>query len=188
MQRFTVHGLPAAHDQARQQSELFWRHFHRLRLAQHLLSLQIEGDISVRQILRQQAGIDLGNTIAVDGSGLSRHNLISPATMMQVLQYIAQHDAELNFITMLPLAGHDGSLQYRAGLHAAGVDGKVSAKTGSLQGVYNLAGFITTASGQRMAFVQYLSGYAVEPADQRNRRIPLVRFESRLYKDIYQNN
>ncbi|MDK7864420.1 D-alanyl-D-alanine carboxypeptidase, partial [Staphylococcus epidermidis] len=76
---------------------------------------------AVRQILRQQAGIDLGNTIAVDGSGLSRHNLISPATMMQVLQYIAQHDAELNFITMLPLAGHDGSLQYRAGLHAAGV-------------------------------------------------------------------
>lgn len=42
----------------------------------------------------------------------------------------------------------------------------------------NLAGFITTASGQRMAFVQYLSDYAVEPADQRNRRIPLVRFES----------
>ncbi len=53
---------------------------------------------------------------------------------MQVLQYIAQHDTELNFISMLPLAGHDGSLQYRAGLHAAGVDGKVSAKTGSLQG------------------------------------------------------
>ncbi|HAX8768556.1 TPA: serine-type D-Ala-D-Ala carboxypeptidase [Escherichia coli] len=127
------------------------------------------------------------NMIA-DGSGLSRHNLIAPATMMQVLQYIAQHDNELNFISMLPLAGYDGSLQYRAGLHQAGVDGKVSAKTGSLQGVYNLAGFITTVSGQRMAFVQYLSGYAVEPADQRNRRIPLVRFESRLYKDIYQNN
>ena len=146
------------------------------------------GSDAVRQILRQQAGVNIGNTIIADGSGLSRHNLIAPATMMQVLQYIAQHDNELNFITMLPLAGHDGSLQYRAGLHQAGVDGKVSAKTGSLQGVYNLAGFITTASGQRMAFVQYLSGYAVEPADQRNRRIPLVRFESRLYKDIYQNN
>ncbi|RPH29846.1 serine-type D-Ala-D-Ala carboxypeptidase [Buttiauxella warmboldiae] len=146
------------------------------------------GADAVRQILRQKAGVDLGNSIAVDGSGLSRHNLISPATMMQVLQYIAQNDSELNFISMLPLAGYDGSLQYRAGLHQAGVDGKVSAKTGSLQGVYNLAGFITTASGQRMAFVQYLSGYAVAPADQRNRRIPLVRFENRLYKDIYQNN
>ena len=146
------------------------------------------GSDAVRQILRQQAGVDLGNTIIADGSGLSRHNLIAPATMMQVLQYIAQHDTELNFISMLPLAGHDGSLQYRAGLHQAGVDGKVSAKTGSLQGVYNLVGFITTASGQKVAFVQYLSGYAVEPADQRNRRIPLVRFESRLYKDLYQNN
>ena len=146
------------------------------------------GSDAVRQILRQQAGVDLGNTIIADGSGLSRHNLIAPATMMQVLQYIAQHDNALNFISMLPLAGHDGSLQYRAGLHQAGVDGKVSAKTGSLQGVYNLAGFITTASGQKMAFVQYLSGYAVPPADQRNRRIPLVRFESRLYKDLYQNN
>lgn len=146
------------------------------------------GADAVRQILRQKAGVNLGNTLFVDGSGLSRHDLISPATMMQVLQYIALNDSTLNFISMLPLAGHDGTLQYRAGLHAAGVDGKVSAKTGSLQGVYNLAGFITAASGQRLAFVQYLSGYAVEPADQRNRRIPLVRFESRLYKDIYQNN
>jgi D-alanyl-D-alanine carboxypeptidase/D-alanyl-D-alanine-endopeptidase (penicillin-binding protein 4) len=146
------------------------------------------GSDAVRQILRQQAGIDLGNTIQVDGSGLSRHDLLSPATMMQVLQYIGQHDQTLNFISMLPLAGYDGTLMYRAGLHEAGVDGKVSAKTGSLQGVYNLAGFITTASGQRMAFVQYLSGYAVEPQDQKARRIPLVRFESRLYKDIYQNN
>ncbi|WP_023638897.1 serine-type D-Ala-D-Ala carboxypeptidase [Dickeya zeae] len=146
------------------------------------------GADAVRQILRQKAGVDLGNTIIVDGSGLSRHNLIAPATMMQVLQYIAQHDNELNYIKMLPLAGYDGTLRYRAGLHEAGLDGKVSAKTGSLQGVYNLAGFITTASGQRMAFVQYLSGYAVPPEDQKERRIPLVRFESRLYKDINQNN
>lgn len=146
------------------------------------------GADAVRQILRQKAGVDLGNSIVVDGSGLSRHNLLAPATMMQALQYIAQHDNELDFISMLPLAGYDGTLRYRGGLHEAGVDGKVSAKTGALQGVYNLAGFITTASGQKMAFVQYLSGYAVPPEDQRTRRAPLVRFESRLYRDIYQNN
>ncbi|AKM46080.1 serine-type D-Ala-D-Ala carboxypeptidase [Edwardsiella anguillarum] len=146
------------------------------------------GSDAVRQILRKKAGVNLGNSVVVDGSGLSRHNLIAPATMMAVLQYIAQNDSQLNFISMLPLAGYDGTLQYRGGLHEAGVDGKVSAKTGSLQGVYNLAGFITTASGQRMAFVQYLSGYAVPPQDQRTRRQPLVRFESRLYRDIYRNN
>ena len=73
------------------------------------------GSDAVRQILRQQAGVDIGNTIIADGSGLSRHNLIAPATMMQVLQYIAQHDNELNFISMLPLAGYDGSLRSASG-------------------------------------------------------------------------
>lgn len=81
--------------------------------------------------------------------------------MMQVLQFIAKNDNTLDYISMLPLAGYDGTLQYRGGLHEAGLDGKVSAKTGSLQGVYNLAGFITTSSGARVAFVQFLSGYAV---------------------------
>ncbi len=61
-------------------------------------------------------------------------------------------------------------------------------KPGRSRGFTTSQGFITTASGQKVAFVQHLSGYAVEPADQRNRRIPLVRFESRLYKDLYQNN
>ncbi len=146
------------------------------------------GSDAVRRILKQKAGVDLGNSVLVDGSGLSRHDLLSPETMMAVLQYIAQNNQQLNFISMLPLSGYDGTLRYRAGLHEAGVDGKLAAKTGSLSGVYNLAGFLTTASGQRIAFVQFLSGYAVPPADQRQRRIPLVRFESRLYRDLYQNN
>ncbi|PIJ51098.1 serine-type D-Ala-D-Ala carboxypeptidase [Erwinia sp. OLTSP20] len=146
------------------------------------------GSDAVRRILRQKAGIDMGNSIQVDGSGLSRHDLLSPETMMQALQYIAQHDQQLDFISMLPLSGYDGTLRYRGGLHEAGVDGKLSAKTGSLSGVYNLAGFLTTASGQRVAFVQFLSGYAVPPEDQRQRRIPLVRFESRLYRDLYSAN
>ncbi|AOM41532.1 serine-type D-Ala-D-Ala carboxypeptidase [Xenorhabdus hominickii] len=146
------------------------------------------GSDAVHQILKRKAGIDLGNTVIVDGSGLSRHDLISPATMMQILQFIAQHNDELDFISMLPQAGHDGTLAYRPGLHEAGVDSKVFAKTGSLQGVYNLAGFITTASGQQIAFVQFISNYTVSPEDQRNRRVPLARFENHLYKWLYRNH
>ncbi|MCP1065293.1 D-alanyl-D-alanine carboxypeptidase [Serratia symbiotica] len=100
---------------------------------------------------------------------------------MQILQYIAQHGNELDFVSMLPLSsGYDGTLRYRGELHESGVDGKVSAKNSVLQGVHNLAGFITTAGSQRLAFVQYLSGYAVPPEDQKQHRAPLVRFESRL--------
>lgn len=146
------------------------------------------GSDAVRQVLKQKAGIDLGNTVMVDGSGLSRHNLIAPATMMQVLQFIAKNDQQLDYISMLPLAGHDGTLRYRGGLDEAGVNGKVSAKTGALQGVYNLAGFITTASGEKVAFVQFISAYAVPQSQYNSRRVPLVRFESRLYRDLYQKN
>nr|MBA2815989.1 Transcriptional regulatory protein BasR [Candidatus Pantoea persica] len=80
------------------------------------------GSDAIRRILREKADIDLGNSIQVDGSGLSRHDLIAPDTMMQVLQYIAKNDATLDYISMLPLAGHDGTL------HEAGVDGKYRRK------------------------------------------------------------
>ncbi len=146
------------------------------------------GSDAVRQILRQQAGIELGNTIAVDGSGLSRHNLISPATMMQVLQYIAQHDTELNFISMLPLAGHDGSLQYRAGLHAAAWMAKYPLRQARCRG------FTTLQASSLPPADNAWHSCSIFPAMPSNRptsaivRIPLVRFESRLYKDIYQNN
>ncbi|WP_177216234.1 serine-type D-Ala-D-Ala carboxypeptidase [Xenorhabdus koppenhoeferi] len=146
------------------------------------------GSDAVRQILKQKTGINLGNAVMVDGSGLSRHNLISPATMMEILQFIAQRDNELDFISMLPKAGYDGTLAYRPGLHQAGVDGKVFAKTGALQGVYNLAGFLTAASGQQIAFIQFISSYSVSPEDQRTRRIPLARFENYLYKSLYKNH
>ncbi|WP_167371871.1 serine-type D-Ala-D-Ala carboxypeptidase [Xenorhabdus beddingii] len=143
------------------------------------------GSDAVRQILKQKAGVDLGNTVMVDGSGLSRHNLITPATMMEILQFIGQHNDELDFISMLPRAGYDGTLAYRPGLHEAGMDGKIFAKTGSLQGVYNLAGFMTAASGQQIAFVQFVSAYSVSPDNQRTRRVPLSRFENHLYKSLY---
>lgn len=146
------------------------------------------GSDAIRQILKQKAGIDLGSTVMVDGSGLSRHNLITPATMMEILQFIAQHNDDLDFISMLPKSGYDGTLSYRPGLHEAGVNGQVFAKTGSLQGVYNLAGFITAASGQQIAFVQFISSYSVLPDAQRTRRVPLAHFESHLYKSLYQNH
>lgn len=145
-------------------------------------------ELAIRQILKNAANIDLSNNIMVDGSGLSRHNLITPTMMMNVLQFIGINDDKLNFISMLPEAGKDGTLAYRGGLDAAGVNGKVNAKTGALKGVYNLAGFITAASGKKIAFVQFVTGYSVPPGAEKNRRAPLVRFESRLYKDIYQNN
>ncbi len=134
---------------------------------------------AVRRILRQQAGIDIGNTITLpDGSGLSRHPDRSRHDDAGVLQYIA-NDNELNFISMLPLAGYDGSLQYlRAGLHQAGVDGKVSAKPGHCRACIIWRALLPPQAGNGWHLYGICPAARFPPADQRNRRIPLVRFES----------
>ena len=134
------------------------------------------GSDAVRQILRQQAGVDLPNTIIADGSGLSRH---PDRPGNHDCQYIAQHD--LNFIPMLPLAGHDA--------HIAPVFIRPASMVKYRRKPGHCRGFITCRvhhyRQRTKAWPSISFRYAVEPTDQRNRRIPLVRFESRLYKDIY---
>ena len=127
-------------------------------------------------------GIQFKNAILADGSGLSRHNLISAKTMMEILQYIADNNSQLHLIEMLPIAAKDGTLIGRKSLRDAGLDGVVKAKTGALSGVYNLAGFIQKPNGQYIAFVQFISGYVPQNG---NKRSALNEFEKNLYQDIY---
>lgn len=107
--------------------------------------------------------------------------------MMQVLQYIAQNDQELNFISMLPLAGYDGTLRYRGGLHEAGLTVKFQRRRVHCKGFTILPVLLLPPVGNAWRLYNF---YPVMPfhLKTKNRRAPLVRFESRLYKDIYQNN
>lgn len=138
---------------------------------------------AVKQILRKKAGIDLENLVIVDGSGLSRLNLVSANKMMEILQYISAHNAELGIIEKLPIAGTDGTLQYRKSFIESPLKEAVRAKTGYIQGSYNLAGFIQKSDGKYIAFVQLLSGYhADNPIEPKNSAI--MRFESDFYKNF----
>lgn len=140
------------------------------------------GRDAVSAILLNKAGIKLNNAVIADGSGLSRDNLVSASLLLQILHYIARNDNKLNMIAMMPIAGQDGTLRYRKSFTRTALEGKLIAKTGSLKGVYNLAGFIITAKGHKIAFVQLLSGYSSENHQALN------QFESVLYQDIYSKN
>ncbi len=73
---------------------------------------------------------------------------------MQVLQYIAQHDNEL---TLSPCCRWRAMTALCSTVQVAsgGRGWKSLSENRFVAGGNNLAGFITTASGQRMAFVQY---------------------------------
>ncbi|QIQ20350.1 serine-type D-Ala-D-Ala carboxypeptidase [Zophobihabitans entericus] len=143
------------------------------------------GGDAVKLILNDKAGIDLQNSVIVDGSGLSRLNLLSADKMMQILQYIAAHDKELHLIAMLPVSGVDGTLQHRNSVRYTPLKSVIQAKTGYLQGTYNLAGYLTTESGQTFAFVQFITGYSHPVEDEKLTNEAVMKFEEDLYKNLF---
>ncbi|QYK03278.1 D-alanyl-D-alanine carboxypeptidase/D-alanyl-D-alanine-endopeptidase [Shewanella psychrotolerans] len=98
------------------------------------------------------AGVDLTHSQIVDGSGLSRYNLLSASQLMQVLHLVYQEPHFAHLIGKLPVAGQSGTLRYKSGYNKAPLKDKVIAKTGSMQGVDNLAGFLTIDSEHQVLF------------------------------------
>ena len=140
---------------------------------------------AMRRILKDKAGIDFGNSIVADGSGLSRYNQISAQTMLSALEVIAKNEELLHLFDTFPIAGVDGSISGRGSISQAPLANNMMAKTGSLKGVYNLAGFMKNARGERIAFVQFINGYSTGEFEQKTKRTSLNRFENGLYMALY---
>lgn len=83
-----------------------------------------------------------------DGSGLSRLNLVTPRTFVQLLAAMQQSPNSQIFRESLPLSGRDGTLGYRLKDYAD----RVSAKTGYIIYDAALTGYVTTAEGEVFAF------------------------------------
>lgn len=98
----------------------------------------------------KSVGMDGEITIA-DGSGLSKNNSVSPYLLVKILSNAYNNSSLSNeFVSSLPVAGVDGTLKKR--FTHGNIKGKVLAKTGYLNGVRALSGFINTNSGEVLAF------------------------------------
>lgn len=139
----------------------------------------------VRGLLKTKANVKFDNSVVSDGSGLSRHNQVSAETMLQALEYMANNEATLQLFETFPIAGVDGTISGRGSISTEPLAKNVIAKTGSLKGVYNLAGFMKNARGERIAFVQFVNGYSTGEAERKTKRAPLVNFERNFYMALY---
>ncbi len=101
----------------------------------------------VRQFLIQ-AGIDPGDFLFYDGSGLSPQDLITPRATTTLLAYTARQTWGADFRATLPIAAVDGSLANR--FTQSPVRGKLFAKTGTLSETNTLSGYLTTRSGKTL--------------------------------------
>jgi len=95
-----------------------------------------------RTILVERYGVAPGQVAIADGSGMSRSNRLSAEAAVTILRRLAVDHP--TFLDSLPAAGVDGTLRKRL----TGAAGRVRAKTGTLDGVVTLAGYILDDAGK----------------------------------------
>jgi len=113
----------------------------------------------------EEAGIDPGAYNLLDGSGLSRLNLVTPAAVVKLLRYMFQLPVRADWISLLPVGGLDGTLSGR--FAASPAAGRIHAKTGSLLHVSALSGYAERPDGRWIAFSILVNNYNGSPAEVR---------------------
>lgn len=106
--------------------------------------------LKVEEEFLKSAGIVEGDVVLFDGSGLSGDDLVTPRAVAQILQYAAKQPWGEDYISTFPIAGADGTLETRMkGTTAAG---RIHAKTGALEHVHAMSGYVTTLRGEHLVF------------------------------------
>jgi len=97
-----------------------------------------------------RAGIAEDDVIQTDGSGLSRHDMVTPRALVALLQFAQKQPWFPVYYSSLPVAGVDGTLNER--MKDSPISGRIHAKTGSVSHVRTLSGYADTPSGRRLIF------------------------------------
>jgi D-alanyl-D-alanine carboxypeptidase/D-alanyl-D-alanine-endopeptidase (penicillin-binding protein 4) len=117
-----------------------------------------KGAKAMREFLSTEVGLDVQKIVVLDGSGLSRYNLLSPHHFVEFLSWMhTQFDCSNEFAAGLPISGINGSLKER--MAEEDLRGRVRAKTGSMSGISSLCGYLTTNQGETFAFSILQNGF-----------------------------
>ena len=93
----------------------------------------------------------------VDGSGLSRRDVLTPDALLIVLARMYDPAGASPWMTSLPTAGVDGTLAAR--MKGTPGEKNVRAKTGTMSNVRSLAGYVTTRGGEALVFVAMVNNF-----------------------------
>ena len=111
----------------------------------------LDDGLEILNTFTQKIGIAPEEVQFAGGSGLSRQTLVTPDAVMKLLQHNARAPYFQAFYDALPVAGVDGTLADR--FHNTPLQGRIHAKTGSLEHVNALSGYMNLPRGRRLAFV-----------------------------------
>src|SRR5678815_2196107 len=108
-------------------------------------------------------GVDSSQVVVYDGSGLSRHDLVSPETIVKVLTAMQKDTAFSVYYDAFPIAGVDGTIRSR--MKGTPAENNLRGKTGTIEFVRSLSGYVDTADGQKLVF-SFLSNHFTTPVSE----------------------
>ncbi|MBG7621232.1 D-alanyl-D-alanine carboxypeptidase/D-alanyl-D-alanine-endopeptidase [Herbaspirillum sp. AP02] len=109
-------------------------------------------------------GIDTSGLAIENGAGLSRVERVTPSLLASVLVQAYRSPLMPEFVSSLPLVGYDGTMRRR--LKTQSVAGQAHIKTGTLNDVRSIAGYVQAASGKTYVVV-FLINHAAAPNGQK---------------------
>ena len=107
------------------------------------------GRRAVDRFLTETAGIPAGQVLLRDGSGLSPQNEASAGAFVQLLTWMVSSDHHEAFESTLPVAGQRRGL---GRMYRTAAANNLRAKTGTIERVSALSGYVTARNGQTIAF------------------------------------
>jgi D-alanyl-D-alanine carboxypeptidase/D-alanyl-D-alanine-endopeptidase (penicillin-binding protein 4) len=117
--------------------------------------MSIERSMLVMQTWQERNHLRFPEVVLENGAGLSRKERISPAHMAQLLQHASNHPLIAELQASLPILGVDGTVKKR--LRDSPAASHAHLKTGSLEGVKALAGYVKSKSGQEWIVVFFIN-------------------------------
>ena len=96
-------------------------------------------------------GINAPELVLDNGSGLSRNERISASTMGKLLEHAWHGPLQPEFLSSLPIAGKDGTMRKR--LNGKIPVGNIRIKTGLLNDVRSMAGYVISRNNRHFAVV-----------------------------------
>jgi serine-type D-Ala-D-Ala carboxypeptidase/endopeptidase (penicillin-binding protein 4) len=96
-------------------------------------------------------GLHMPELVFDNGAGLSRRDRISAGGLARLLAYAWKSPVMPEFVASLPLAAVDGTMKKR--LNGDGVAGQAHIKTGTLDGVKSIAGYVLDRDGHHQIIV-----------------------------------
>ncbi len=114
-----------------------------------------QGTRVVRQFM-VDAGVDDNDFFLYDGSGMSPNDQITPRAFTRLLSYASHQAWGAAWRQTFPIAGVDGTLDVR--FKDSPLKGRMWAKTGTLDEVNALSGYLSSDSGRTLAFSILVNG------------------------------